>query len=317
MMISRKQLNDLYCEYKGICSSQLEIHKQCDTVQYTKGQRSVLFLDELNRSAGDVRNASLQLILNKEFNDHVLPYTGTNQTIIVAAINPADQYQVDELDPALLDRFLHVELKPEAKDWLSWARETKVNQVIQDFIAENPKLIHWTPKNGGIGATPRSWAKLAAFMDNIDAMPKEVHFTIMKGKIGSELAGQFLSFYNNYSKAVKVEDIEAAVEKAMKRSSNPEVIAKAISKLIDKQEAIQKNQLAEILYDKYIKENKSEDALTAMPCIAFLYALEIENLASFLKQYKEADHVNYMKLANFDKVLNDKKLFLKITTKIV
>ena len=87
-------------------------------------------------------------------------------------------------------------------------------------------------------------------------------------------------------------------------------------KLIEKQESIQKNQLAEILYEKYIKNNTSTDALTSMPCIAFLYAIEIENLASFLKQRKEADNVDYMRLANYDKDLNNKGLFVRITSKI-
>jgi hypothetical protein len=177
-------------------------------------------------------------------------------------------------------------------------------------------MIHWTPKNGGIGATPRSWAKLAAYIDIIDQFPQEIHFPVFKGKIGAELAGQFLSFYNNYSKVVKVEDIEAVVAKAMKKSVNPEVISKPIAKLISQQEAIQKNQLAEVLYDKYLVNNTG-DAMSAMTLMAFLYALEIENLATFLKARKDADSVNYMRLAAFDKELNNKALFARITTKLV
>ena len=314
--ITRNELNSLYSAFYDLPDDRLHVVQRDSTVHNTKGQRAVLFLDELNRSNLDVRQAALQLVLNKELHNHKLPYINGKCTVITAAINPADLYQVDELDAALLDRFLHVELKPDTKEWLSWARSANVNQMVCDFLAEKPNSLHWSPKDGGIGATPRSWAKLASFIDVLDTLPKEVHFTIMKGKIGSELAGQFLSFYNNYSKVVKVEDIEAIVAKQIKKTTNPEVIAKAIAKVIDKQESIQKNQLAEILYEKYIKNNDSTDALTSMPCIAFLYAIEIENLASFLKQRKEADHSDYMKLANFDKDLNQKGLFTRITTKL-
>ena len=313
--ITRTELNPLYCKHYDLVANRLQLVSKDSTVYSIRGKRSILFLDELNRSNLDVRQAALQLILNKELHSHKLPFIKGECTIITAAINPADEYQVDELDPALLDRFLHVTLEPDTKEWLAWARSANINDVVQAYLAENPTKLHWTPKDGGIGATPRSWAKLASFMDNITKFPKEIHFTLMKGKIGSALAGEFLSFYNNYSKVVKIEDVEKLVEKRMKTSKNPEVIAKHIEKLISKQEAIQKNQLAEALYEKYIKKGDN-NAEAAMPCVAFLYALEIELLTSFLKARKEADHVDYMKLANFDSELNNKKLYKKITTKL-
>jgi len=313
--ISRHELNDVYARYYNLNSDELVLVARDSLIYNRTGRRSVLFLDELNRSNLDVRQAALQLILNKELHCHKLPYIQGKCTIIVAAINPSDAYQVDELDAALLDRFLHAELKADAKEWLGWARSNNVNQVVQDFIAEHPDRLHWTPKDNGIGSTPRSWAKLAAYMDNIQGIPQEIHFPIMKGKIGSELAGQFLTFFNNYSKVVKMEDIEALVAKQLKRTQNPEVIAKAIAKVIEKQEAIQKTQLAENLYAKYIVPNTT-DAIAAMPAIAFLYAVDIEVLASFLKQQRGSDHDAYMRLAAFDNTLNKKALFTKLTTKV-
>ena len=312
---SRVELNTAYATFYGLPDDRLYIVEKDSTVYHAKAKRSVLFLDELNRSNLDVRQATMQLILNKELHTHRLPYVDGKSTMIVAAINPADAYQVDEMDPALLDRFIHAMLEADAKSWLTWARNSGINQVVQDFIAENPKLIHWTPKDEGIGATPRSWAKLAAFIDIIEKTPKEVHFTIIKGKIGSELAGQFLSFYNNYSKVVKFEDVEALITKQAKKDKNPEVIAKAVAKLIKDQEAIQKSQLADTFYDKYIKgKDKADDA---MPALAFLYALDIELRASLLKARKGDDTTNYMKMASFDGELNDRKLFRKITTKVI
>ena len=314
--ISRSDLNTLYAQFFNVVDDKLYVTMKNSCVYNKTGRRSVLFLDELNRSALGVRQAALQLILNKELHSHKLPYINGKCTIIIAAINPSDIYQVDELDDALLDRFLHVTLEPDTKEWLSWARATGINQIVQDFIAEKPKMLHYMPVDKSIGATPRSWAKLAAFVDNFDKTPKEVQFTIVKGKIGTELAGQFLQFFNNYSKVVKVEDIEAIVTKEMKRTMDPEVIAKKVAKLIEKQEAIQKNQLAEVLHDKYII-NGSGVSSDAMPLLAFLYALEIENLAAFLKPLKDTDHKNYSKLIKVDADLNNKELFRKITTKLV
>lgn len=309
--ISRTELNSMYARFYDLPDDRLHLVSRDSTLRCAKSRKSVLFLDELNRSNLDVRQASLQLVLNKEIHCHKLPYVNGEPTFIVAAINPSDLYQVDELDAALLNRFCKVELQPDLKSFLAWGRDTQINQIVLDYLAENPTKLHWQPKDGGIGATPRSWAKLAAYMERIDTIPPEVRFTIFKGKLGSEIGGQFLQFFNNYSKVVKVEDIEAIVAKQIKKTQDPEAIAKPIVKLISKQEAIQQNQLAELLYAKYI--TKDTTALNAMPAVAFLYALPIEILATLLKSKRNTDQETYLKLAAIDNELNGKKLFSKIT----
>ncbi len=106
MLITREQLNILYCEYIKDYSGQLLLHLQ-ELVKYKKAKRSVLFLDEMNRSATDTLNASLQLVLDRRLNDHRLPIVNGRPTLVAAAINPADaDYTVNTFDPALLDRFI-------------------------------------------------------------------------------------------------------------------------------------------------------------------------------------------------------------------
>ena len=305
--ISREKLNELYCAFKGIHSGELELHKQFDTVGYLKGKPSVLFLDEINRANSDTRNACMQLILEKELHCHKLPFVNGKQTMIVAAANPTDGYQVDELDPALLDRFLTIDAEVDVGAWLSWAGDTGINDVVRSYIAENPTRLHYTPKSGK-GATPRSWAKLAAFMDSAESIPQEVLYPILSGKIGSELGSQFLSFYNNYSKVIKMEDIEALIAKKHKPTSKIEATAKHVAKLIEKQEAIQKQELANQFLNKYV----DLPATDALPMLAYLYSLELEIVNSLLKSYKESDNENYMKLAKIDGELNQKALFKRI-----
>lgn len=61
-----------------------------------------LFFDELNRAHPRVLNAVLEIIQFKTVNGKPLP----NLKMVWAAINPpGDVYQVEELDPALVDRF--------------------------------------------------------------------------------------------------------------------------------------------------------------------------------------------------------------------
>ena len=313
--VSREALNDVYCEYTKCQKGRLQLHLQSHIVAYKYSKRSILFLDELNRSPVDILNASLQLVLDKRLNDHQLPVVNGKPTFITAAINPADaDYTVNTFDPALLDRFMHGEIEADAKAWLDdFARPNNLAPIVRDFIAEHPKRIHYTPKDGKTGATPRSWTALAEVITNIDQIPKEIHFQVFKGCIGTELAAQFLSYFNSYSKVVKLEDIEKLVITKAKRIKKVETLGEHVAKLIKDQEAIQKTELAENLFTKYINQSKAADAL---PLLAYLYALDLEILNAFLKNKKNSDVDNYRKLATLDGELNNKNLFKKITTKI-
>lgn len=70
-----------------------------------------LFFDELNRSHKKVRNAIMELIQFKSINGHLY----RNLKFVWGAINPNDdesmKYQVEDMDPAQLDRFhIHIEI---------------------------------------------------------------------------------------------------------------------------------------------------------------------------------------------------------------
>lgn len=271
-----------------------------------EGKKCVLFLDELNRAPIDVRQSALQLVLERQIHEHSLPTVNGTRTLVVAAINPADDYQVDELDPALLDRFLHITVESDAKAWLNWARKSNVNNVVRDFIGEYPDRLHWTPRDGGIGATPRSWSKLGDFMDKVDEIPEEILFQVMKGKIGSEIGSQFYTFFKNYVDVVKVKDIEDLINEHADEVLNVEELASIVADRIQKVEAIQKAELARQLEDKYMSKKD------ILPFLVYLYALPVEICVAFLKSYKADEPNKYKKLVKLDSDLNNKELFKRI-----
>lgn len=270
------------------------------------GKKCVLFLDELNRAPIDVRQSALQLVLERKIHEHELPSVDGERTFVVAAVNPSDQYQVDELDPALLDRFLHILVEPDAKAWLSWARRKNVNQVVRDFITEYPDRIHWTPADGGVGATPRSWAKLGDFMDKVNQIPEGILFQIMKGKVGAELASQFYTFFRNYANVVKLKDIEDIVNEHKDSVSTVEELAEFIRDKIRNTESIQKSELAQQIRDKYVKEKDM------LPLLAYLYALDVEICVAFLKGFRQDDASGFKRLVALDAEINNKLLFSRI-----
>ena len=294
-----------------------------------EGIPTILFLDELNRAPIDVRQSALQLVLEKQIHEHLLPEVNGKRTMIVAAINPADEYQVDELDPALLDRFLHINVEADVYAWLNWGKKEKLNPMVLDFIKEYPDRLFWQPKNGGTGgspnngatggtpnngatsgrgATPRSWAKLSNFINIIDDIPKEIHFDIFKGKIGSELAGQFLIFMKDYANVITIENIETFVEENKDKVQTIEELGDLINDYTSKMEAIQKKDMADNIVKKYI----DEDPADSLAMVAFLYSLELEISAAFIKGFQETNAQGYSKLVKIDKELNNKNLFKRI-----
>jgi hypothetical protein len=119
-----------------------------------------LFLDELNRGTPEVQQAAFQLVLDRELNGHKLH----PQTRVFSAVNASAAYNVNEMDPALLDRFWTIDLTPTTEDWTVWARSTgAVHDTIVDFIASNDRWLD-CPKDsepGKVSPSRRSWERMS------------------------------------------------------------------------------------------------------------------------------------------------------------
>ena len=178
----------------------------------SKNQDIVLFLDELNRAALDVRQVALQLVLNKEVHTHKLP----NNTYIVAAINPTDDeinnYQAEELDRALLDRFFVINVESNTEDWLKWAGQNGVHPIITKFISKFPEYLYYEDENLDVFPTNRGWVKLSNVLKSFEKMygtnnkANTILVDFINGKIGPIVGQKFLNFYQN-EKTFNIEDL--------------------------------------------------------------------------------------------------------------
>ena len=74
----------------------------------TDGVPIVLFLDELNRARPEMLQTVMDLVLNRKLAGRQLP----EGSRIISAVNAGEQYQVGELDPALVSRFNIYTLRP-------------------------------------------------------------------------------------------------------------------------------------------------------------------------------------------------------------
>lgn len=174
----------------------------------------ILFLDELNRSTPEVMQSAFQVVLDYELNGWKLH----EHTRVYVAVNNTAEYNVNEIDPALLDRFWCVDLQPDTKDWLVWARRDKkefgggIHSLVVDFIADNDK---WLDPEKNAEATKktcsrRSWERLNAALVGAGIMETPTHelwYPMCLGYVGVEATIAFQSFAKNYNFQVTAKDI--------------------------------------------------------------------------------------------------------------
>ncbi|RLA84615.1 MAG: hypothetical protein DRG78_00925 [Epsilonproteobacteria bacterium] len=274
------------------------------------GQGCVLFLDELNRAQRDVRQTALQITLEKKLHDHDLPSFDGLETLVIAAINPDDDtkidYQVDELDAALKDRFLHYEMKLDVKAWLRWARENKISDEITFFITEFPdRLFYFTQEP--TYPTPRSWAKLSQVLKNSSRVNETTRKTIIYGKLGQSIGSQFFSYHKNFSKVITMKYIEEFILENILLDKN-EMRSKIQKEILYDRPKIWISEIADRLFIKYIKSKKNQNIL-----ISFLDSIDLEILASIFENIKERNKNTLVKFTLLD---GGNEIISKIANKI-
>src|SRR5436305_4841966 len=90
----------------------------CPPRMIARDEPYLLFVDELNACSFEVQKAFYSLINDRRLGEYRLPAG----SVVVGAGNRAqDQAIVKPMSSALMNRMLHVELRPTARDWLDWA----------------------------------------------------------------------------------------------------------------------------------------------------------------------------------------------------
>lgn len=159
------------------------------------GKPIVLFLDELNRARPEVLQTIMDLALNRTLAGRKLP----DGSRIISAVNDGDQYQLTDLDPALVSRFNVVTFRPTTQEWLLWADKVGVDARVRDFIRENPI---WLDKNldskegvdTGLDKTPdrRAWKRVSDILKtagDINPIVTKAMSAIVGPKAASALVG--------------------------------------------------------------------------------------------------------------------------------
>ena len=161
----------------------------------TDGKPVVLFLDELNRARPEVLQTIMDLTLNRTLAGRKLP----EGSRVISAVNDGEEYQLTDLDPALVSRFNIYEFKPTAQEWLLWAAKAGLDSRVIDFISENPDMLDggaFTREDQGLEKSPdrRGWERVSTVLKTNEVTP--LLKTVIAGIVGMPAASKFFATIN-------------------------------------------------------------------------------------------------------------------------
>lgn len=250
--------------------------------------QGILFLDEVNRARPDVLQAIFQLVLDRRLFTHELP---DNWKIVCAGNPPIDDYNVVELDKALMNRFIHIILDNDVNSWMSWA-DGKIHNDIIKFINIHDGMLSYKMNSYDdrikVLPTPRGWEIFSKFVDEIS--DDDLLVEVGKGIIGIEAVTAFIKqrksnfnlidekeIINNFSK------VKPLIENMIINKTENDVLFKINNKLLNhigtKYDSLQKVHIMNLLsYVELIPADLSK---------TFMFNLKEDYRACFLMIMRE------------------------------
>ena len=128
---------------------------------------TIILFDELARASNNVRNAALQILLERrigpffKFNENV-------HMVVTDNLGDEDGTSIDEFDSALNNRLIHVKFTLTLKEWIDDFAKDRIIPEIISFLEKSPEYFYFMEKRNGeiieTYATPRTWTFLSDFL---------------------------------------------------------------------------------------------------------------------------------------------------------
>lgn len=207
-----------------------------------EGVRGTLFLDEFNLANEDVQKIMYKIILDRK----IQQYTISDKVFIVAAGNSQDEVSiVNDMSPALINRFLVVHYKPNPQYIVDYLiSKYKPLPEIQSFLNENKSnLIEEVNHEQIQFARPRNYERVIRYLENKtsnDILENEhvqnMIYCILGTKMGKTLVNAVLLY-----KELNIEELAKKPEtvKEIKRENYFPLVYKVINNILKNQERIE------------------------------------------------------------------------------
>lgn len=273
------------------------------------GKPIVLFLDELNRARPEVLQTIMDLALNRKLAGKHLP----EGSRIIAAVNEGEEYQLTDLDPALVSRFNIFRFEPSVEEWILWAQKKDVDSRVISFIRDNGTWLDKDPsleegEDTGLDKTPdrRAWKRVSDVIKGKENLEKN-DVLLMSSIIGVKATNIFIKkirqnktieakdLLNDFDSKVPLlsdlslhqftilnEDIFMFLESHLDSLSNKKKVANNLEKYIEYLKSYSKNEVL-ASFAHYLNDKKYEEAAHFVASEAFKVYREVVKYTSGIK----------------------------------
>lgn len=160
----------------------------------------IIFLDEIEKAPVSVKNASLQLVLDRRIGAYQLP---NDWSMVCAGNREEDGCFSQPLGAALDNRMLHFDVEHDVESWATWARDNEVLEDVIGFLHFRNDLLYKQTNNHAF-PSPRSWDMASRMMTTTSNA--KIQKELLSAAVGPAAAQEFTVWQKVY-KNVNPEDV--------------------------------------------------------------------------------------------------------------
>ena len=155
--------------------------------------RWLINLEELPSAVPMVQAALYQLVLDRKVGEYELP---EGASLIACGNRETDRGVVHRMPTPLSSRFVHLEIRVDAEDWLAWGAANGIAAEVLFFITYEPDLLHRFDSKSPERAfpTPRTWEFVSNMVRYRNGLDPEAERALLRGTVGEAAAVEFAAF---------------------------------------------------------------------------------------------------------------------------
>ncbi len=155
--------------------------------------RWLINLEELPSAVPLVQAALYQLVLDRKVGEYELP---EGASLIACGNRETDRGVVHRMPTPLASRFVHLDIRVDAEDWLSWGAANGIAAEVLYFVTYKPDLLHQFDPQSKERAypCPRTWEFTSNILKHRNGLDPATERALFRGTVGEAAAVEFSAF---------------------------------------------------------------------------------------------------------------------------
>ena len=155
--------------------------------------RWLINLEELPSAVQMVQAALYQLVLDRNVGEYELP---EGASLIACGNRESDRGVVHRMPTPLASRFVHLEIRVDAQDWLAWGAAHGIAPEVLFYIQMRPDMLHqFDPQSRETAfCCPRTWEMASNIVNRRAGLDATTERALFRGTVGEAAAVEFSAF---------------------------------------------------------------------------------------------------------------------------